>query len=149
MDMSGTTLALEPADEGTLDYVESLLEANGLPTSDVRSKPWCFHVAYDGDERVGVGGVETCGAAGLLRSVAVERSTRGEGLGTAICERLETVARDSGIETLYLLTTTAPGFFAGLGYVEIDRSETPEGIRETTEFADLCPESAVCMRKRL
>jgi amino-acid N-acetyltransferase len=149
MDMSGTTLALEPADEGTLDYVESLLEANGLPTSDVRSKPGCFYVAREDGERVGVGGVETCGAAGLLRSVAVERSTRGEGLGTAICERLETVARDAGIETLYLLTTTASGFFAGLGYEEVSRDDAPAGIRETTEFADLCPESAVCMRKRL
>jgi amino-acid N-acetyltransferase len=147
--MSGTTLALEPADEEDLAYVESLLEANGLPTSDVRSKPGCFYVAHDGDERVGVGGVETHGSVGLLRSVAVERSVRGEGLGTALCERLETVARDSGIETLYLLTTTASGFFAGLGYAEVDRSQAPEGIRGMTEFADLCPDSAVCMRKRL
>lgn len=147
--MSGATITLETADEETLAYVESLLEANGLPSSDVRSKPGCFYVAHDGDERVGVGGIELRDAAGLLRSVAVERSARGEGVGTALCERLEAVARDEGVEVLYLLTTTAGGFFADRGYVEIDRSRAPEAIRETTEFADLCPETAVCMRKRL
>jgi amino-acid N-acetyltransferase len=147
--MSGTTLALEPAGEETLPYVEALLEANGLPSADVRSKPECFYVAHDGDERVGVGGIEIHGSAGLLRSVAVERSARGEGFGTALCERLEAAARADGVETLYLLTTTARGFFAERGYAEIGRTEAPEAIRGTTEFADLCPETAVCMRKRL
>ena len=147
--MSGATLTLEPADGDTLAYVESLLETNGLPSSDVRSKPECFYVAHDGNGRVGVGGIEVRGSTGLLRSVVVEPSARGEGLGTALCERLEAAARDEGVETLYLLTTTASGFFADRGYAEIERTEAPEAIRGTTEFADLCPEEAVCMRKRL
>jgi amino-acid N-acetyltransferase len=147
--MGGATITLETADEETLAYVESLLEANGLPSSDVHSKPECFYVAYDGDERVGVGGIELRGTAGLLRSVAVERSARGEGFGTALCERLEAVARAEDVEVLYLLTTTASGFFADRGYAETERTVAPEAIRGTTEFADLCPETAVCMRKPL
>ena len=142
-------LTLERADEDALDYVEALLEENGLPSADVRSKPGCFYVASEGDERVGVGGIESYGSDGLLRSVVVERPARGQGLGTALCDRLEAVAREDGVGTLYLLTTTARELFADHGYVEIDRSLAPEAIRETTEFADLCPEAAVCMRKRL
>jgi amino-acid N-acetyltransferase len=81
--------------------------------------------------------------------VVVERSVRGEGIGTALCDRLEAVAREDGVGTLYLLTTTAREFFADRGYAAIDRNEAPETIRGTTEFADLCPETAACMRKRL
>lgn len=147
--MDDPVLTLEPADDDTLPYVEALLEENGLPSADVRSKPGCFHVAFAAGERVGVGGVEVHGSAGLLRSLAVERSVRGRGFGTAICERLEAAARADGVGTLYLLTTTAPGFFADRGYAEIERGEAPDAIRGTTEFADLCPETAVPMRKRL
>jgi amino-acid N-acetyltransferase len=53
------------------------------------------------------------------------------------------------VGTLYLLTTTAREFFADRGYAEVERTEPPEAIRATTEFADLCPSTAACMRKRL
>jgi len=86
---------------------------------------------------------------GLLRSLVVERPARGTGLGTAICDRLEAIARGDGIDTLYLLTTTAPEFFAARGYAEIERAEAPDAIRGTTEFEDLCPASATAMRKSL
>lgn len=147
--MSDATIVLRPATEAGLSYVETLLEANGLPTRDVRSVPECFHVAEADGERVGVGGVERYGADGLLRSVAVEESARGRGFGAAICERLEQRARADGVETLYLLTTTVPEFFAAGGYAEIDRPEVPSSIRQTTEFDELCPTTATCMRKPL
>jgi amino-acid N-acetyltransferase len=53
------------------------------------------------------------------------------------------------VETLYLLTTTAAAFFARHGYETVERDTVPARIRGTTEFDDLCPDSAVCMRKRL
>ena len=147
--MSGAAITLETADDETLPYVEALLEDTGLPSSDVRSNPGRFYVAYDGGERVGIGGVEDYGSVGLLRSVVVERPARGAGLGTAVCDRLEVAAAEDGVRTLYLLTTTARGFFADRGYVAIDRGEAPADVRGTAEFTDLCPESATCMRKRL
>lgn len=147
--MSDARLLLRPADDATLAYVESLLAENGLPSRDVRDRPDCFHVAYHDDERVGVGGLEVHGRAGLLRSVAVEESARGRGFGAAICERLETRARDRGVDRLYLLTTTAADFFARRGYETVERSDAPAAIRETTEFDDLCPASATCLRTSL
>lgn len=147
--MSGSTVRLQRADRSTLSYVETVLEENDLPSQDVRAKPACFYVAYDGDDPVGIGGVEIYGTDGLVRSIVVERSARGNGFGTAIREALETKARADGVETLYLLTTTAPAFFAHGGYVEIQRSDAPASIRRTTEFDDLCPTMATCMRKSL
>lgn len=147
--MSGAAITVEAANEEALAYVEGLLAKNDLPSADVRSTPDCFYVAYEGDERVGIGGIEAHGPVGLLRSVVVERSARGDGLGTALCGRLEVVAGENGVETLYLLTTTAREFFADRGYAEVDRDEAPAAIRGTTEFTDLCPATATCMRKRL
>lgn len=146
---NGPSVTLQPATEDGLSYVEALLERNGLPFRDVRSKSECFSVGYDGDVRVGVGGVEPCGPDGLLRSVVVEPSARGKGYGTALCAALEAEALASGVETLYLLTTTAAGFFDAMGYIEIDRADAPNTVQRTTEFDDLCPAEATCLRKFL
>lgn len=146
--MAETTVTLRRAD-GDLEYVEALLAEADLPTADLRSDPGRFYVARRDDDRVGVGGLEPYGSDGLLRSVVVEPSARGDGVGTGICDALEARARDGGVETLYLLTTTAAAFFADQGYREVDRDAAPTAIRETAEFAELCPASATCMRKSL
>ncbi len=146
--MTDPSLTLRPA--GThLDRVEALLEANDLPARDVQSKPECFSVARVDGEVVGAGGVERHGSDGLLRSVVVEESRRGRGYGVAICDALEAEARSDGVETLYLLTTTAAGFFRRRGYEEVLREAASPGIRQTAQFADLCPASATCMTKDL
>ena len=147
--MTDSSLTLRPAEASDLDRVEALLDANDLPSADVRTKSGCFFVARADGEFVGVGGVEEHGENGLLRSVVVEESRRGRGYGAGICETLEDHARGAGIETLYLLTTTAAEFFRRRGYEEIPRGAAPERIRGTTEFADLCPASATCMTKGL
>lgn len=147
--MGGPAVTLEPAGADRLGYVEQLLAANDLPTDDVRSKPDCFYVGYRNEERVGIGGVERYGPDGLLRSVVVERSARSQGLGTALCEALEASAAAEGVRRLYLLTTSATGFFGNRGYDEIEREAAPPAIRDTTEFTVLCPTSATCMAKVL
>lgn len=159
--MTTPDLALRPAGADGLGYVETLLERNGLPTDDVREKPRCFYVAtVDGElsadgkrigvaGRVGVGGLEIHDTDGLLRSVVVEESFRGQGYGAAIKGELEEEARSAGVDSLYLLTTTAAQFFEQQGYAEIERTDAPEAIRATAEFETLCPDGATCMRKRL
>ena len=144
---TGMTLRLEPAGDA-LAYVERLLARNGLP-SDVRTAPAGFYVARDGQRRVGAGGLERCGDAALLRSVVVERSARGEGIGTALCDALEARAAEAGVDRLYLLTTTAADFFAARGYQRVDRADVPATVRETSEFAELCPDAAAAMTKPL
>jgi len=142
-------LAIRRAEEPELESVEQLLSANGLPADDVRPSPARFFVATATGERVGVGGLELYGTAGLLRSVVVDGPYRGAGYGTALCAELEEHARQQGVETLYLLTTTAAAFFRRRGYEEVDREAAPAEIRETTEFSELCPTDAPCLRKCL
>jgi amino-acid N-acetyltransferase len=118
-----------------------------LPSRDIRSKRECFYIAHDGTDPVGIGGIETHGADGLLRSVVIEQSAWGRGFGTALCDSLEATASADGIEKLYLLTTTAADFFAARGYREIERADAPDSIQQTTEFDELCPTTATCMKK--
>jgi len=146
--MDPPRVTLEPAAED-LPYVRGLLVANDLPSADVDAAADALYLAVDGDERVGIGGLERHGDAGLLRSVVVEAATRGQGYGTAICDALERRGRESGLDAIYLLTTTASQFFAARGYEAIDRTAAPESIRATPEFEDLCPADATCMRRRL
>lgn len=147
--MTDPAITVRKADTKDLDRIEALLDAHNLPYQDVRTKPECFFVVSSDEEFLGIGGVETYGSNGLLRSVVIEESRRGRGYGTAAREALEAYARTAGVETLYLLITTASAFFRRSGYEEIDRTNVPRTIRRTTEFADFCPTSATCMRKEL
>lgn len=168
--MSGNDSASEPAVDlvpatgSGVEWIHTLLESADLPTADLgtgRSKdaaatgqsanadgPALYVVRADVG-RVGCIGVERYGDAGLLRSAAIQERHRGEGYGRGAVRALETEAREAGIERLYLLTTTAAEFFADLGYERVEREAVPEAVRGSTEFSDLCPESAVAMRRSL
>ena len=147
--MSDPDVSLEPATPTDLDRVERLLAANDLPTADVRADAPRFYVARSDGDPVGVSGLELHGDAGLLRSVVVADPHRGRGYGTAICAALGACAEQADVETLYLLTTTAADFFRDHGYTAVDRAAVPERLRASRQFADLCPDSATCMRKSL
>jgi amino-acid N-acetyltransferase len=142
-------ISLLRADESDHARVESLLAANDLPHRDVRDAAAAFFLAYTEDGCVGLGGIERHESRGLLRSLVVPERYRGRGYGTALCDALEQYARRNGVETLYLLTTTAAPFFRGRGYERVEREAVPDGIRDTAEFTDLCPASATCLAKDL
>lgn len=149
MPVPAQSLTLEPAGATHRDYVKTLLREHDLPTADLDEALQFLSIGYVAGERVGIGGVEPHGPDGLLRSVVVESDRQGDGIGAALCAALEEAARVDGIETLYLLTTTAAPFFESQGYAEIPRSDAAASVRESTEFEELCPSSATCMRKSL
>jgi amino-acid N-acetyltransferase len=138
------------ASVSTLDEVVALLDAVGLPHDDLTEAALRhFRVLRDDGRMCGVVGVEPVGASALLRSLAVRPSERGNGYGHALVRAAEAYAREQGVGTLYLLTTTAPDFFAGLGYERMNREEVPPAIAQTDEFDRLCPRTAACMQKSL
>lgn len=142
--------SIRPFEAGDGPALTALLDASGLPTGDLQGRDLPgFLVARDDHAVLGVAGVEASGEAGLLRSVAVAPAARGSGLGAALVAAAEASALQGGTRTLYLLTTTAPDFFARLGYERIGRDQAPPDIAASAEFARLCPASAVCMRKYL
>jgi len=133
-----------------LEKVKALLEANGLPTSDLADLGVDNFLGC-GDETnpSGVIGLEIIGTDGLLRSLAVSEKARGFGCGKALVSSLEVFAKQKSVQDLYLLTDTAETFFEGLRYERIDREIASDGIRQTKEFMSLCPDDAAVMRKVL
>ena len=89
------------------------------------------------------------GHVALLRSLVVSPDTRSSGMGTALVRYAESYALSQGARTLFLLTTTAEGFFARLGYSNTARDAAPPAIRSTREFAGICPASSAFMSKQL
>ena len=134
------------------DYpaIVALLADAALPHDDLTPEHLeHFLVLRDGSEIAGVVGMEVAEDAGLLRSLAVPAARRGGGLAGVLVAALEARARSIGIRTLYLLTTTAEGFFARRGYTLTDRGAVPDAIAATLEFRGICPASAACMARAL
>ncbi len=131
--------------------VEALLSAAGLPSSDIPGHPSLDLLGVkDGDNQLaGVIGIERYGEIGMLRSLAVAESQRGSGIGQGLVHDVEAWAADQGVRILYLLTPTASGFFARLGYQSMARCEAPAVIAATAQFTGLCKASAQLMRKEL
>ena len=136
-----------PKDEAN---IKTLLQTCELPFQDLtRAHLENFLVIRENGQFLGTIGLEVCGADGLLRSLAVSETVRGQGLGLQLVKQIEELARARQLVALYLLTTTAEKFFAHLGYQVIPRESAPAALQETAEFQSICPASAVCMWKQL
>ncbi len=129
----------------------NLLSLAELPTEDLTmDKLRDFLVARSEDDKViGTIGVEPFHDIGLLRSLAVDPSYRGKGLGVQLVHELQAYAHRKGIKALFLLTVIAKDFFTRLGYQVTQRSLLPAPITGTEEFKNICPVSAVCLFKNL
>lgn len=140
--------AIEPAPP--LDAAVALLDAAGLPCADL-SAARLRHFLFCGPREAPTGlvGLEIFDHDALLRSLAVAPAARRSGLGSTLVRHAERHASERGVHSLYLLTLTARGFFETRGYRVVARESCPEVIRATSEFAALCPASAIVMMKTL
>ncbi len=132
--------------------IESLLEANGLPTVGFEFAAATAVVARaetGAGEILGCAAIEPYGSVGLLRSVCVAPPLRSAGLGRRLVAEAEAIATDLGIGQLYLLTETAGDWFPRLGYELVTREAAPAQLLGSPEFAGACPDSALLLRKIL
>lgn len=126
----------------------ALLRSAGLPVSDLTDAHLSnFYYSGSVAEPNGIIGLELYGMHALLRSLVVAVSMRSTGLGSALLDHAESHARRAGVQSIYLLTTTAESFFSHRGYVLTRRDDAPASIRATREFADICPASSAFMVK--
>ncbi|HBH49363.1 MAG TPA: hypothetical protein DDX98_12020, partial [Bacteroidales bacterium] len=86
---------------------------------------------------------------GLLRSLVVKESYKGQNLGLKLVNYLFEFGNRRAIQELFLLTDTAVDYFKKIGFVEIEKESTPKKIKETREFKELCPDTAVVMKKTI
>lgn len=130
--------------------IKSLLSTCDLPTADIsEASPGRFFGILRDGQPIALIGLELYPPTALLRSLAVAPAWRRLGLGKRLVEFAESQARNAGISTLYLLTTTAAAFFSRLGYADSSRAAAPAAIAATQQFAGLCPSSSHFMSKDL
>jgi amino-acid N-acetyltransferase len=142
-------IALRSAEPADLLAVLELLARAQLPREGVAEALSHFVIAENRGRLVGVAGLEVYGESALLRSVAVEESWRGSGVGRTLIERALSITRQRGIKDVFLLTTTAEDYFPRFGFACVSRDSVTEPVKESAEFKEACPASAVVMRKTL
>lgn len=147
--INAAPITIRRASGSDLSSVEELLLRNRLPAEGMREAFDDFIVAESGGSIVGAIGLERFGDAALLRSAVVAEHERGTGLGTRLVELILAHASDTSVRSVYLLTTTAEGYFPRFGFARINRGDVPLTVRESVEFRGACPESAVVMMRVL
>jgi GNAT superfamily N-acetyltransferase len=136
--------AVSPADS-LFAGMKDQLQAAGLPTSDLLEGD----AHYFAIEPHGFGGFVRIGEHALLRSIVVPEAARGRQNGAAILAALLVEARTAGCTEIWLLTTEAAEFFARYGFARVARTQAPAPIAETSQFKELCPQTAVLMYRQL
>jgi amino-acid N-acetyltransferase len=142
-------IRIEPAAASDVPDILRLVEDAGLPLDGLENHLESTIVARRGSQIVGTAALEIYAGGALLRSVAVDAAQRGAGLGQELTRAALAAAAARQVAGVYLLTTTAEGFFPRFGFEPVARDEVPESVRESVEFRSACPASAVVMRKRL
>jgi amino-acid N-acetyltransferase len=138
-------VSIQRASKADLSAVEDLLRRSGLDPNRLGEHTDTVVVARSGGKVVGSAGLEIYDKAALLRSVAVDERLRGQGLGQRLTEAALDMARQAGVDSVYLLTRTAADFFPRFGFSAIDRAELPPSVQASGQFQTDCAKTATFM----
>lgn len=145
----GNKIDISRANSKNREAIVSLLQSAGLPVEDLPQELQHFFTATDNTYIVGAIGLETYERNGLLRSLVVKPEYRKMKIAAGLISELEKLARNLGLQNIYLLTETAQGYFSTSGYETIARDLAPETLKQSAEFSHVCPGSAILMKKML
>jgi N-acetylglutamate synthase-like GNAT family acetyltransferase len=140
-----TAPTLRHATQADWPAIEALLVANKLPTEGAQAHLSTYLLAISNGEVVGSAGAEVYGQIALLRSVAVAPGLRKQGIGKLLLNSLLQEARRRNIGKLYLLTITAPEYFAQFGFKRGKIEDAPQALKASAEFQGACPACAAFM----
>lgn len=129
--------------------ISAFLKANNLPVLDLAEENVRIYNMHIHEEIVATIGLEKYGNNALLRSLAVKEEFRNQHLADKMITGFFELCRSEGITDVYLLTTTAEGYFKRKGFIPIERKQVPGSIRKTREFSSICPSSAVVMHREV
>ena len=131
------------------EAILELLRANALPDDGVLDHLHNALVARCQGRVVGSIALEIYDDGALLRSVAVEAAHRGRGVGQRLTAAALELAGTLEVPAVFLLTTSAEGFFPRFAFRPIGRDDVPPGVRASVEFRSACPSTATVMMKAL
>jgi SAM-dependent methyltransferase/N-acetylglutamate synthase-like GNAT family acetyltransferase len=126
-----------------------LLAASGLPEAGLEKAFGDALVAEHNGFLLGVIAFERYDRDALVRSFAVAQGWRKRNVGARLWSELHQRAKQSGISTFYLLTTTIPELARRAGFETIAREDVPAPVRKSVEFELIGCASAVTMRLRI
>ena len=129
--------------------IGAVLERCGLPVDDLARLVGEFHVAILDGQLVGCACAERFGDTAIIRSVAVLREWRDQGVASHLVNTVMMRARANGVRRAVLLTSTCPSYFARYGFSLIHASKLPHEVLESKEFQRLRNTSALCMSAEL
>jgi amino-acid N-acetyltransferase len=142
-------LIIQQATEREFDAIKKLLDNNNLPTTDIYQDNIQLFIGLIDDKIMSVIGLEKYKNVGLLRSLAVTDLFKNQQVGSRLIRHIVDLCASEHIDKIYLLTTTAEKYFVKFGFTKIERMEAPDILKQTREFKDICPVSAVLMYKSL
>jgi N-acetylglutamate synthase-like GNAT family acetyltransferase len=102
-----------------LARVREMLTRAGMVTDGIEWPAACYILAYIGDDAVGIIGVESKIDAALIRSLYVDESRRGRGIGAALIAAARKAAHTRGARRLYLFSADAGELFERNGFKKV------------------------------
>ncbi|RDK11441.1 GNAT family N-acetyltransferase [Cupriavidus lacunae] len=114
--------------------VEALLSASSLALDGMHEHLTQFLVVRDKAGLLGCAGIERYETTCVLLALAVVQRARSAGLGELLIAAIVADLRLQGVESIVLQTRSASGYFARLGFTQIDISELPQSVRPAQAF---------------
>ncbi|MDW3686737.1 GNAT family N-acetyltransferase [Cupriavidus sp. CV2] len=144
-----THVYLRPASQADTGNIAALLTQCGLATENLEEILDSFQIALCDDRLVGCAAAECHGQSIVIRSVAVEPAYRDRGIASRLVEKLLVRARGTEARHAFLLSTSAPAYFARWGFSRIPVNEAPPELQASPEFRNAARSSALCMHCEL
>ena len=141
-------MTLTPVEKGSSAFAafEVALMAAGLPVSDLDAdNALYFAFGHGEDEPLAFVGMIRFDREGLLRSLVVPQTQRGQSHGTYAVDAVAQFAGRQGVHRLWLLTTDAERYFIRQGFRIVQRKDAPAAITGSSQFSSTCPDTAVLM----
>lgn len=111
-----------------------LMAAAHLPPLFIEEHLDGFVAADRAGELIACGGIEMYEDCAVIRSVVVDESGRGLGLGGRLAEMLMANARAAGAADLYLFTAEALPFWQHYGFAEVTFEEWKNAPRASWQY---------------
>jgi amino-acid N-acetyltransferase len=147
---SHTMITIQNASNADIESINKLLKDVDLPFLESSDNTDYFFKAMNSkNEIVGAIGLEVYGEYGLLRSLVVSNEYRNKGIANDLVGKFVNISAELNLKGVYLLTTTADKYFEKHYFVRIQRNNVPDEVKQSKEFASICPVSAIVMERNL